>query len=141
MWAHYTKSHKGICLEFDAQCHPFSEVKKVEYRDTYPALDLSNVGYYPLITKSRCWAYEAEWRLIAEDRAAPISLSPVTIKTDNDFLTIASGVLKSVTIGARADEPTRRRIQDVVKSHGTGVLVRQATVALDSYGLEISPPF
>src|SRR5208282_4694040 len=83
MWGHYAASHTGICLEFDARCYPFPEVEKVEYRTTYPAWDLSTVYYEPLITKSMHWAYEAEWRLIAEDRAAPISL--VTIKTNNDF--------------------------------------------------------
>jgi hypothetical protein len=85
------------------------------------------------------WAYEAEWRLIAEERAA--ATSPLSLKTNNDFLTLPSGVLKSVTIGALAHETSRRLIHDLIKSHAIGVLVRQATVAPDRYELTINPPF
>jgi hypothetical protein len=139
MWGHYAASHTGVCLEFDARRDPFPAVEKVEYRTTYPARDLPTIGYEPLITKSMHWAYEAEWRLIAEERAA--ARSPLSLKTNNDFLTLSSGVLKSVTIGALADEASRRLIQDLVASHATGVLVRQAIVAPDRYELTISPPF
>jgi hypothetical protein len=140
MWGHYAASHTGICLEFDARRDPFPVTEKVQYCTTYPAHDLPTIGYKPLITKSFHWSYEAEWRLIVEERAAPI-ISPFTLKTNNDFLTLASGVLKSVTIGALADETSRRLIEDLVKTHAIGVPVRQATVARDRYELEISPPF
>jgi hypothetical protein len=139
MWGHYAASHTGICLEFDARRHPFSEVEQVEYRTTYPAHDLPTMGYQPLITKAMHWSYEAEWRLIVEERAA--ARSPLTIKTNNDFLTLPSGVLKSVTIGALADENSRRLILDLVNSHATGVVVRQAAIAFDRYELRIRPPF
>jgi len=85
------------------------------------------------------WSYEGEWRLIAEERGAARSLR--TIKTNNDFLTLPTGILKSVTIGALTDESSRRLIQDLVNTHSTGVAVRQAAVALDRYELTISPPF
>jgi hypothetical protein len=139
MWGHYAASHTGICLEFDARRDPFPAVEQVEYRATYPAYQLPTVGYKPLITKAMHWSYEAEWRLIAEERSAAISL--VTIKTNIDFLTLPTGVLKSVTIGALANESSRRLIQDLVNRHSTGVAVRQAAVALDRYELTISPPF
>ena len=73
--------------------------------------------------------------------SAPLQDHRFPLKTNNDFLTLRSGVLKSVTIGALADEASRRLIQDLVASHATGVLVRQATVASDRYELTISPPF
>jgi hypothetical protein len=85
------------------------------------------------------WSYEAEWRLIAEERAA--ARSPLTTKTNNDFLTLPRGALKSVIIGALADETSRRHIEDLVRANATDVLVRQATIAPDRYGLNINPPF
>jgi len=139
MWGHYAASHTGICLEFDARCDPFPATEKVQYYTTYPARDLPSVGYEPLVTKSMDWSYEMEWRLIAEERSA--ARSPLTIKTNNDFLTLPNGALKSVTIGALADDTSRRCIRDVVRANATGVLVRQATIAPDRYELNIEPPF
>jgi hypothetical protein len=142
MCAHYSASHTGICLEFDAQKPPFarqSAATKVEYRATYPANDIVTVGYEPLVTKSADWEYEAEWRLIAEERA--FARSPLTIKTDDAFLILPEDVLKSVTIGCLADESSRLRIAHTVKTHAPNVLIRQATLASDRYELRISPPF
>ena len=91
MWAHYTASHTGICLEFDALTAPFTRATgatPVEYSKAYPDHDICNTGYQPLVTKSDDWFYEAEWRLIAQDRAfATGPLPPDALVTDNDFLT------------------------------------------------------
>jgi len=104
MWARYSASHTGICLEFDATRAPFAATKKVKYVSAYPAYDvLADDNYVSFFTKSADWSHEAEWRIIAEERA--IAASPRTIKTNNDFLTIPSGVLKSVTVGCLTDQP------------------------------------
>jgi hypothetical protein len=80
MWAHYSGSHTGICLEFDASRVPFATAEKVKYLSAYPAYDvLADDNYVSLFTKSADWSYEAEWRLIAEERA--FVGSPRTIKT------------------------------------------------------------
>jgi hypothetical protein len=139
MWGHYAASHTGICLEFEARRNPFPAAEKVQYRVTYPAWDLPTIGHEPLVTKSMDLVVWAEWRLIAEERAA--ARSPLTIKTNNDFLTLPRGALKSVIIGALADETSRRHIGDLVRANATDVLVRQATIAPDRYGLNINPPF
>ena len=142
MWSHYAKSHTGVCLEFDALAAPFtreSAATKVEYNAAYPAYDIVTVDYRPLVTKSSDWSYESEWRLIAEERA--FAQSPDTLKTDDDFLILPSGVLKSVTIGCLADEVSRQCIDYLVKTHAPDVLVRQAAPAADRYDLIISPPF
>lgn len=142
MWAHYTGSHTGICLEFDAKVAPFTQhdgATKVIYSATYPAHDMVTVGYEPLITKSDDWAYEAEWRSVAEERVC--AQAPETIKTDNDFLTLPPGVLKSVIVGCLASEKSRQLVARLVRDHALEILIRQATVARDSYDLVIVPPF
>jgi hypothetical protein len=147
MWAHYACSHTGICLEFDSRRAPFTEafppltggLHKVEYRATYPDYDFFGGGYPAPFTKSDVWSYEAEWRLIVEERG--FARSAWTVKTDNDFLTLHSGVLKSVTIGCLADESSRQRIEHFVSTNAPGVLVRQATLMPDRYELRINPPF
>ena len=142
MWAHYAASHTGVCLEFDATRAPFTRetgASQVAYRTTYPAYDMVAVGYEPLVTKADAWSCEAEWRLIAEERK--FAREPLTMKTDNDFLTLPPGVLNSVIVGSLADEPSRRRIEQLVRTHAPDVVVRQTTVALDRYELIITPPF
>jgi hypothetical protein len=141
MWAHYADSHKGICLEFDASKPPFTRrdgATKVIYSKTYPAYDMVNVGYEPLVTKSDEWAYEAEWRIVAEERDG--SQAPGTIKTDNDFLVLPPGVLKSVIVGCLASDESRQLVAQLVRDHAPKVLVRQASVARDSYDLVVEPP-
>lgn len=141
MWAHYTGSHKGICLEFDATIAPFTRATgatPVEYRREYPAYDLVSTGYEPLVTKSADWAYEAEWRLIAEERGQ--ARAPDTLKTDDDFMMLPEHALKSVTIGCLADDATRSRITQLIRMHAAHVIVRQAEVAIDRYELIINPP-
>jgi hypothetical protein len=137
LWAHYARAHTGICLEFDAGVPPFSVTEQVQYLSAYPARDLVTIGYEPLVTKSDDWSYEAEWRLIAEERS--FAQSPLTLKTENDFLTLPAGTVKSVTIGCLANEASRQRIEALVKANAPDVLVRQATLAPDSYGLLITP--
>jgi len=105
MWALYADAHRGVCLEFDGRIAPFtrqSAATKVEYQRVYPTYDVVTVGYQPLVTKSADWSYEAEWRVIAEERA--FALGNETFKTDDGFLTLPDGALKSVTIGCLASE-------------------------------------
>jgi hypothetical protein len=135
MWAHYTDSHTGICLEFDALATPFVHAAEVLYRRTYPEFDITKPGYEPLITKSDVWAYEHEWRIISEERA--VAQSPNTIKTDDGFLTLLPGVLKSIIIGCQAPKKSRELVADLVRTHASHVLVRQATLKSDSYDLVI----
>jgi hypothetical protein len=143
MWAHYTGSHTGICLEFDALAAPFTQqngAAKVIYRATYPAFDMTapGAGYQSLITKSDVWCYEHEWRIIAEERG--IAQAAGTIKTDNDFLILPPGVLKSIIIGCLASEESRHLVASLVRTHAPDVLVRQAALAPDRYDLVITPP-
>jgi hypothetical protein len=73
MWAHYADGHRGFCLEFDATMEPFSKARRVIYQDTLPSLNPVDVledvkqadPFEPmLLTKSACWSYEREWRLV-----------------------------------------------------------------------------
>ena len=143
MWAHYTDLHKGVCLEYDALTSPFTTgAIEVIYGRTYPAHDIITMDYEPLVTKSADWSYEVEWRLVAEERGLAHGPLPFDLlRTDNDFLTLPRGVLKSVTIGCLADAPSRLLIERLVKTHAPDVLVRQATLAPDCYELRISPTF
>ena len=64
MWSHYADSHRGICLRF----RHFTEAIRVDYRTSYPDISLfrntQEAWSKCVLTKSKHWAYEKEWRLI-----------------------------------------------------------------------------
>jgi len=86
MWSHYSNSHTGFMLEFDTNSKFFkssttNQLIKIPYNnkrpDLYPneimekamnSIGLSDQEYNQLIkmffTKSTCWRYEREWRLL-----------------------------------------------------------------------------
>lgn len=82
MWSHYSDSHKGFYIEFDAhkifdisanyliKRDQYMRFHKVEYSKEYPeinpfATDFDNSQYMRMITtKSIEWIYEREWRLV-----------------------------------------------------------------------------
>ena len=123
-------------MEFDALAAPFDQAGKVLYRRTYPDFDITEPGYEPLITKSDVWAYEAEWRIISVERR--LAQAAGTIKTDDGFLALPPGVLKSIIIGCQANAEARELVASLVRTHAPDVLVRQATLTSDSYDLVIS---
>lgn len=77
MWSHYSKSCKGICLEFDTNHPPFTKLNKVDYKTSLPSINALNILNQSNIetsnpgessklwlTKSDNWKYEKEWRTV-----------------------------------------------------------------------------
>ena len=112
---------------------------KVIYRRTYPAYDITGTGYEPLITKSDVWAYEAEWRIVAEERDNR-SKALGTIKTDDGFLTLPPGALKSIIIGCQAPERSRELVASLVRGMPRTCWCVRRHLASDSYDLVVAPP-
>lgn len=76
MWAHYAEKHYGVCLGFDvASDADDPTVRQVEYNPERVAFMLDREKelfgidqhfiHTLLYTKAREWAYEREWRVIA----------------------------------------------------------------------------
>lgn len=91
-WSHYTNGHKGMCLCFDATEYmkvehgkdgvPIKNYEyfcKVVYADKYPDMQpfmfmdctnrdmINDTSFGMLMTKSKDWSYENEWRIIQKD--------------------------------------------------------------------------
>ncbi|GGD51928.1 hypothetical protein GCM10011514_15200 [Emticicia aquatilis] len=80
MWAHYSSSHEGFCIEYDIEKIKWSEFENrfikeldVDYKDAIPVLkwddiyDLENVLKKMYATKSLSWQYEKEVRLLFDN--------------------------------------------------------------------------
>lgn len=70
LWAHYSASHKGVCLKFDITKDPefFGLTFPVKYSKDYPVFDYlterNNLANKAVLTKSDHWEYEAEIRTL-----------------------------------------------------------------------------
>lgn len=67
-WSHYTNSHKGFCVGFNANVMPISYAFKVRYQDQYPEIKypepIPEKRFEPALIKSKDWEYEQEYRTI-----------------------------------------------------------------------------
>lgn len=78
MWSHYANNHKGLCIEYDMEYSGINKAKKIIYggsRELKVSLieKWLNCGVVPeeienvcLLTKSKEWSYESEWRLFGQ---------------------------------------------------------------------------
>ena len=73
MWSHYSNGHRGVCLGFSvADTSIFSDARPIEYSDEYPLIKYFAMAPEQrvskmLLTKSRHWRYEQEWRVFRTD--------------------------------------------------------------------------
>lgn len=68
MWSHYASNHSGICVGFDTDYKPFDSANQVYYSDGWPSAEFNSDSEQllkrVLLTKSKHWSYEKEWRSI-----------------------------------------------------------------------------
>lgn len=111
MWAHYAESHKGVCLEFTSRNPLFFQALRVTYQRYYPVFDMAEedaqLELLVLLTKSRAWRYEDEYRLIGLERSCvkPGASAPGLI-TDNSLVELPDDWLKAVIVGYLAEAAT-----------------------------------
>lgn len=137
MWSHYADKHKGICLEFsthnDVMCCPL----RVDYPEQFPVVRAystdSAENLRPLLTKANVWAYEHEYRLIAQERST--ATGGGTLITDNSYLKLPKNALLSVIVGCQGpyDE-----IKKIVAEMAPGLTVKKAVLIPNRFELRIT---
>ncbi len=135
LWSHYSRNHKGICLEFGTDSK-FRAAQKVRYQKEYPSLLLHDPKSYlqMLLIKSDVWEYEQEFRLVCS-RFTDLKDFPLTM--DGDYSSIGPNDLKSIIVGCQADNATINTVRTLVKEHAPHALVRQAKRSPNKYHLVI----
>jgi hypothetical protein len=141
MWSHYADHHHGICLEFGTDNDVVCAALKVEYCDEYPFLDLSDDGaehnLLPLISKSSDWAYEDEYRLIAQEQN--VALGSGSLMMDDHLLELPPCAIKSVIAGCSMPEHIRSELREIVAQTGNTVNLKKAVRIRDHYRVKIEP--
>lgn len=127
-WAHYGRNHTGFCVGFDEQkLREWPEVAKsgnVTYRQNAPAFrffhdDPAEFDAKVMFSKSACWAYEEEFRLVF-DRSG--------------LRRLPEGAVVEITLGCRA--PARLRAEARNKLANSAVELYQAGEVFADYRLD-----
>lgn len=138
MWAHYSDSHRGICLEFDLQNDVLCAALKCEYSDRFPLTKLRDDSEAALLgvllAKSSAWAYEHEFRLVAQERGEAVR-GVDTLLTDNSLLQLPQGALRSVIVGCQSEQD---KIRALVHEVAPAVRVRTAVRVPNRFELAIA---
>ena len=115
MWAHYGGKHTGICLEYATDNPVFSAAMAVEYRDDYPNFrlfakdDVADTDVERAFTaKSSAWAYEREYRVVAQERAH--ATAHPTLVAEGNYLAIPRESLTAIVVGCAANADTVRGV-------------------------------
>ena len=131
MWSHYSNSHTGICIEFEATSHTqfFGLAQKVHYQIEYPIVNIINDSQEELLnkallTKAKFWKYEEEWRIIGQDNPPGVYTFP-------------NGLLKGVILGARISKDEKEKVLSWVNTMEFRPSICQAELKDYEYGLNI----
>lgn len=107
MWAHYSASHKGICLQFEvARDHAtFAQAVPVEYNQQYPKVnwlwEFNKSIKEVMLRKHPDWSYEKEHRIVIPGGAGR-------------YHSFRPEALTGVILGCRADESVITKLKEML---------------------------
>ena len=129
MWAHYADKHKGICFEFDGSdnCLFFGEAQPVEYEDyTQIPLDEDKERQMTrvILTKSKHWFYEKEYRIFRPEKAGSKLDYPVELLT-------------GIIFGCMMPDNARETVKQWAEEGNCRVAFFEARPKMAEFGLDI----
>lgn len=129
MWAHYAEKHKGLCLEFDgsSNCMFFGEAQPVEYEDYTPIPlheDKTRQMTRVILTKSKHWIYEKEYRIFRPEMAGRKLDYPIELLT-------------GIIFGCMMPDKVRESVKQWVEAGNCRVAFFEARPKTAEFGLDI----
>lgn len=141
MWSHYSKNHRGICLEFSCNNIVFGSAIKIQYSREYPKLDFTidgsdPLGMLPLFVKSDEWGYEDEYRVIAQEEFQWPRAD--VLRTRRNLLKRPAGALSAVIMGCMMSQSDAAQLREIIdQQFPPCVALKQAVRSRDRYSLSI----
>jgi len=138
MWSHYADNHRGICLEFSTDYFLFGSALEVQYLSAYPQWSpqalMDKTNPHMLLSKSRDWSYESEYRIIGLGEGLPRPPAGHALELKGQFLNIPKGALQAVIVGCEADFPS---VTNVATRSAPGLKIKRVVQSRTQYKLEI----
>ncbi|MCK4814200.1 DUF2971 domain-containing protein [bacterium] len=137
MWSHYSDSHRGLCIEFDASKKGslFWEALKVIYQNDYPTVNVMGLGEgepeefrKALLAKSNHWKYEEERRVLKDERDGGPGM-----------YTFPSELLTGVIFGALMPAKDKEILMNWIGDYPTNIKKYQSVINDKRYQLDIVP--
>jgi hypothetical protein len=154
MWSHYADGHKGLCVHFDSAVYPLVGAAGVEYRRRYPVTHFPSESaggeddllIKSILTKSRRWRYEKEFRLFAVRMGdPPLAAWWVDMPWDqpNDRTAhkafLPRNAITGVTIGASMPQADRESLIAICGLKRPQIKIEIARVSDSRYSLLFDP--
>jgi hypothetical protein len=139
LWSHYGDRHRGVVITYKNAYEYFeNNIVKVEYSDLrikMPFWDILLQGDENitkkewerkiLFTKSDCWKYENEWRLIkTKDKCLE--------EGGKSFYKIDKECISSITLGCCISDDNKRSIKEYLSNNSLGHIRIQQSIPLDN---------
>ncbi len=142
MWSHYSDSHKGFCIEFNAGrlfeiCNNYIRIgdliltKKVKYSPTYPKNNPYTIfkkyeAYEDWLTvKSMDWKYEKEWRLLYA-------------KHPNEKVQFPDDIFKAIYFGVQCSDKHIEEVFELTKTKKINIKYYKAKLRRYDFGIEFT---
>lgn len=139
LWAHYAAKHSGFCVELDAQLlHKIIVIEflknkemaflfQVKYQKRFPIINpckntFSQRVLLQLLTKSKDWKYEREWRILI-------------LNGSKQKISIPANVIKNIYFGLKTSDKNIRTSKKILKSSNPYIGLYQAVKKKDVFGL------
>jgi hypothetical protein len=152
MWAHYSDSHKGVCVEFDTRSWPFNLAWRVHYSRQYPVVDRAQQSILEtlqasVLTKAESWSYEQEWRVMMRTLGTS-DLAKVEGRSDKNaqwlrqqhgpgLYPIPGESITSVVFGIRATSRDQEKVQDWMLQGRLHAVTKHARQGRDEFRIDI----
>lgn len=138
MWAHYAQNHQGFVIEFSEEeltrAIPDSRIDNVRYSDQpvddfsdliarvvhiakprYTYLLRSAIFQAAYFTKTNCWSYEQERRMV-------VPMAAINGADDMIMLKLPVAAIKNIICGARASDATKKNYPTYFKRNWVRIL-------------------
>jgi hypothetical protein len=149
MWSYYSGGHSGVCIHIDASKAPFANAGRVVYSEEYPELQIPLAEVEPvalltlaLLTKSRVWSHEREYRLINMPLGQPKLrriLDDVFRWKAPQLAIVPPLFITGITIGASMQSAEIETMLRICHDRQTKIPVFQAKCGKDRFDLEFVP--
>lgn len=142
-WAHYARSHTGVCIHFDSNHLPLKMAYKVEYSADYPTVPVprTNIDKWEYVRRSILrkavgWQYEKEYRAVRVRGERGPSGHLFVQRWDEDTAVAASNITRRITLGVRMHEIAKNRLRAWIRDNASNIEIYQATLHKSQFELD-----